>query len=263
MQSPSSQPPSPKLQHAQKSAAISALDSIPLKRSIRQLLSQVELRLIARLLREFLASANPKSPPASESLHLAVKALLSPTSKPLARKWKKDQLAQVLLEWITAARNLGAEDQQVTLFVEVHMLKGDKRTLMHNCIFLEEELEDGSIAGFSISSPAASKSSSDSPPAPASASPATPASSASSLARKERLNFEPGSLSMGAREFLRDIDEVTRDEHELANNGEILTPRVPEQLPDRNGEVSSPEGARAELALPGGHAFKATNVVFF
>ena len=54
-----------------------------------------------------------------------------------------------------------------------------------------------------------------------------------------RTNFEPGSLDMSARQFLRDLDEVVRDEHELTHKGSISTPRVTENFPDVNGDVNT------------------------
>ena len=201
--------------------AVSVLTALPLRRPEGKTLSHRNLEFAERLLRNYLNSPNTKSPPSKEVLFAAVKSLLDPDCPPLAVKWNKDQLAQVLVEWITTV--LGMEvDAQKDFFVRVHSKKGNAKDMEHETIFLKGTLDDGSPAGFSIYSPSmpqkskkhkkqASRTCLDPPETPASAS---------------------SSASIDSQ-FLREIEDLGVSE--VASDG-FATPRVSLKPAKANGD---------------------------
>ena len=208
----------PKLTSEEVSTAVTTLTDLPLKRDINQLLNNERLVIVGKLLRRFLSSTNSRAVPSKDVLHKAVSALLEPSAKKLSPAWKKDQLAQVMLEWIRQALLLTDMDDQTKLFVRVHGPAGSKRSLSHETVFLKGELEDGSVAGFSIASPQTPRGSS-------ALSDSSPASSASAMT-KAKPGFTPGNLSEEAKQFLHDLDEVANASAELALEDKLRTQRV-------------------------------------
>ena len=152
----------------------------------------------------------------------------------MARKWRKQQLATVLVKWAVQALRLRPFDAQLDLRVRVSVSDTNPKEMNHTC-FLEDE-DTGNVAAFSLDSP-------------------SPV-----LAR--RVNVEGATegdaevpiLPTSENEFddLKDMDEAfLREIDELANREDLAviptkfyTPRVTdEETANGKGSLRSARGA--------------------
>ena len=141
---------SPSIPPQATSEGIAALESLPSARTEHNSLPPQQLRAALHLLNAFLANPSGKAPPSKELLSNAVQALL-PAGQRLARKWRKEQLATVLVKWVVQALRLRPLSLQKDLLVKVSVSDSDPKKMTHSC-FLVEEGSDA-VASFTLSSP--------------------------------------------------------------------------------------------------------------
>jgi hypothetical protein len=95
-----------------------AIACLPALRRVGDAANPAQLKSILDLVGAYIAAPTTKAPPSKELLSEAVQSLL-PAGKRLARKWRKEQLATVLMKWTVQALRLRPFSQQKFLLVQV------------------------------------------------------------------------------------------------------------------------------------------------
>ena len=223
------------------------LVNLAARRQRSSVLSKNELQLIiADLMKNFINSSTLRTAPTKSQMLVAVSALLQ-TPGNVSSKWSKPQLAEVLMRWINEASSLSPPSLQSKLFVQMKSFKGKRKNVdLSDAIFIEED--DGSVAEFSISSPAARRHIS------------TPLNLS-----QRRVDFDlidglastpkpfqtPNSISTSASSFARRLDQVVFSP--LAANPSAdpgVLPPNGESAPQGNPILAN-DGAMTFLSIPG------------
>ena len=185
--------------------AANLLLSLPDKRARSSIISQSELNQIRDLLCEFHSSPNRRAAPSKIQLQAAVSALLHPAASKLSQKWNKPQLAAVLARWVDEALSLAKPELQTTLYLEIKPA-GQRKA---GVVYIEED--DGSVATFSISSPA--KPARETIRVNPACTPSTLVDGENSMTRTPSASEigalgTPSSVTTSATTFMRELDEV-------------------------------------------------------
>ena len=107
-----------------------ALSELPRLRSEGALVSPPLLKAILDITKAYLESPNRAAPPTRDVLRDAVQSLL-PRGERLARKWRKQQLATVLVKWAVQALRLRPFDAQLDLRVRVSVSDTNPKEMSH------------------------------------------------------------------------------------------------------------------------------------
>ena len=210
---------------------VNALTLLPKLREEGALVSPDQLKAIMHLLCAYLQSPNRAAPPSRDVMRDAIQSLL-PTGGRLARKWRKQQLGQVLLKWVVYALRIRPPHAQRDLRVRVEVSGTNPKEISHTC-YLEDE-DTGNVASFLLDSPAPEGARAISPE--------------EALAREEEIPRLQTPLSEfedpeGMDEaFLKEIDEIAKREELAIIPTSFHTPRVrePEETASREGSRSHP-----------------------
>ena len=135
----------------------------------------------------------------------------------MARKWRKQQLATVLVKWAVQALRLRPFDAQLDLRVRVSVSDTNPKEMNHTC-FLEDE-DTGNVAAFSLDSPS---------PVLArrvNVEGATEGDAEVPILPTSENEFD--DLKDMDEAFLREIDELANREDLAAIPTKFYTPRVP------------------------------------
>ena len=134
-----------------------AIACLPELRRVGKVVNPAQPKAILDLVNAYIAAPTSKAPPSKDLLSEAVQSLL-PAGNHLARKWRKEQLATVLLKWTVQALRLRPFAQQKFLLVQVRVSDTDPKKMAHAC-FLQEQ-GSVNIAAFTLVSPSPVKSAS-------------------------------------------------------------------------------------------------------
>ena len=200
-----------------------AIACLPALRRVGDAANPAQLKAILDLVGAYIAAPTTKAPPSKELLSEAVQSLL-PAGKRLARKWRKEQLATVLMKWTVQALRLRPFSQQKFLLVQVRVSDANPKQMTHSCFLQEQGSEN--IAAFALTSPSPVKSAFSRLVSEASAGSAP----SSAIVPPE---FE--GLDGLDETFLKEIDELAARADLAAIPTDFYTPRVPSVA---DGEVS-------------------------
>ena len=225
---------------------VNALSVLPKLREEGTLVSPAQLKAIMHITCAYLESPNRAAPPSRDVMRDAIQSLL-PVGERLARKWRKQQLTQVLLKWVVHAMRLRPPHAQKDLRVRVSVSDANPKEISHTC-YLEDE-DTGNVASFLLDSPT----------------PVGPVRPEEARAREEEIPRLSTPLSEfndieGMDEaFLREIDEIAKREDLAAIPTSFRTPRVPNEVATENSEGSRRWIERRPVCLP--HLQSVTNLL--
>ena len=116
---------------------VNALSALPKQREEGTLVSTEQLKAIMHLICAYLQSPNRAAPPSRDVMRDAIQSLLPPGER-LARRWRKQQLGQVLLKWVVHAMRIRPPHAQKDLRVRVSVSDANPKEISHTC-YLEDE----------------------------------------------------------------------------------------------------------------------------